>query len=180
MVTWPVLDACMVSRVVTDPSGPVLQTETNSPAVNPVGMKPIVVLTVVLTMPVVAATVPDDDVVVTGRVEAVVPVPSFVMVYLPITSWSETTPCAVICQLPTSGKVTVAVNLPLLSAATSLSGVTTVLGAVSHSLIVSPPLKPLPEKVTGAPSATGGTGENPVPPIVGTTDELVAPVVPTA
>ena len=55
-VTWPMLDACVESRFVTDPSGPVLQTETSSPAVYPEGINPIVVLVVVLMIePVVAA-----------------------------------------------------------------------------------------------------------------------------
>src|SRR5438874_798712 len=102
------------------------------------------------------------------------------------------TPCAVICQLPSDGKVTVVVNAPALSAPVPGSAATAPpFGGVSQREIASPAVKPVPEKVTGDPLGAGvypdgadapdvtGTGA----PVVGdvVTGAVVVPVVvPTA
>src|SRR6476469_9333317 len=91
------------------------------------------------------------------------------------------TPCAVICQFPSDGKVIVVVNAPALSAPVPGSPVTVLDGLVSQSEIASLAVNPVPPKVMAAPLATGVNPGGAEPPdVTGTVVVVVDPDVPTA
>jgi hypothetical protein len=74
--------------------------------------------------------------------------------YVPTISCPEVLPCAVTSHCPLVGNVTLVVNAPVPSAPPSGSALTVVSGPVRQNAILSFGVKPAPENVTGAPTAT--------------------------